>query len=213
MRVKDAYQARWFALLKDQQVSQQLKYNAFQALQHHYGEPHRFYHTFEHIQTCLNHLDLVRENVKKADILELALWFHDVIYQVDTDNASMNEVYSAEYAAEQLAQLGFSVTFQQQVYHLILLTQHPSQPKTQDEQFLIDIDLSILGAKATYFSAYEANIRQEYAAINSLIYRQGRYKVLQGFIQQPRLYQSSYFFKNKEQQARKNLADALQRLL
>ena len=69
---------------------------------------------------------------------------------------------------------------------------------------LVDIDLSILGADKVSFAEYECNIRKEYRWVEALHYRIERKKVLQNFLVQ-RIYQTDYFYKRKERQARKNL--------
>lgn len=51
-------------------------------LMRRYGEPHRRYHTMQHLDECFAQIDLVHvEAVRPAEI-ELALWFHNAIYDV-----------------------------------------------------------------------------------------------------------------------------------
>ena len=45
-----------------------------------YSAPGRHYHTPRHICQCLSQLDGARDEIAHADFVEIALWFHDVIY-------------------------------------------------------------------------------------------------------------------------------------
>ena len=59
-----------------------------------YNEPHRHYHTMNHVYSCLNLLDGLPVT-GKPKTSEFAIWFHDVIY----DSASQtNEIESATLA-------------------------------------------------------------------------------------------------------------------
>lgn len=58
-----------------------------------YGEPHRAYHTVQHLTECFAHLDSSPRGPRDPASVELALWFHDAIY--DT-KAADNEARSAE---------------------------------------------------------------------------------------------------------------------
>ena len=47
-----------------------------------YGEPHRKYHTLQHLEECFEKLDEVRTLAEHPAEIDLALWFHDAIYNV-----------------------------------------------------------------------------------------------------------------------------------
>src|SRR3954469_13468337 len=74
----------------------------FDALVARYGEPQRHYHTLAHIDACLGWLDWYRGSAKRPECVELALWFHDAVYD---PRASDNERQSAELASEALHHL------------------------------------------------------------------------------------------------------------
>ena len=59
-----------------------------------YGEPVRHYHTLRHVRRCLRDFDCVRDAIPHPDVVELALWCHDVIY---VPGARDNEQRSAEW--------------------------------------------------------------------------------------------------------------------
>jgi predicted metal-dependent HD superfamily phosphohydrolase len=62
---------------------------------HAYSSPDRYYHNLTHIQDCLSVFDQTSSLVAHPKEVELAIWFHDAVY--DT-RRSDNEQKSAEWA-------------------------------------------------------------------------------------------------------------------
>jgi predicted metal-dependent HD superfamily phosphohydrolase len=173
-----------------------------------YGEPHRAYHTLQHLSECFGQLDGCPTDPVAAGLLELALWFHDAIY--DT-KAADNEAQSAVWAHSALACLpADDVAIIEQ---LILVTKHDATPASADEELLLDIDLSILGTPEARFAEYETQVRQEYAWVPEAAYRTGRAKILREFQERPVIYHTSHFRDALENQARLNLASSLASLV
>src|SRR6185369_5490869 len=61
-----------------------------------YSEPHRKYHTVQHLNECFAHLERVSSFAEHPPEVELALWFHDAIYNTHEKD---NEKRSADWAA------------------------------------------------------------------------------------------------------------------
>lgn len=177
-------------------------------LERHYSEPHRHYHTIRHIDSCLKHMDTIQFNNSNRAI-ELAIWFHDAIYNPLRKN---NEEKSAELAAYWLKELAEPDEVIEAVKHFIILTKHPSEPNTIDEKYLLDIDLSILGAEPTTYLKYESWVRDEYNHIPNFIYSRGRKKLLRSFLQQKRIYKTEKFHNLFEHQAKSNIQLAIIKL-
>ena len=74
-----------------------------------YAEPHRAYHTARHLEECAAQFEPVRSLAHDPGAVQLALWFHDAIY--DTGSAH-NEDESAEWAVRVLADAGAARTRQ-----------------------------------------------------------------------------------------------------
>lgn len=100
------------------------------------------------------------------------------------------------------------------VRSLILATKHhrASAEDDVDTKLLLDIDLSILGARPSVFKHYEHNIRREYAHVPEEVYRKKRSEILEQFLSSTPLFRTDYCQQRFEKQARLNLADSLRRL-
>lgn len=171
-----------------------------------YSEPHRHYHTLDHVATCLKWLDHYRHLADDPLPLELALWAHDVIYD---PRASDNEVRSADWFAEHFEDSALTKHQKDRVHTLILATIHSHPPTDADMALLQDIDLSILGAEAELYDCYEGWIRQEYAFVPEEAFRKGRGAVLKSFLDQGVIYHTAELREKLEAPARNNLNRAL----
>ena len=174
-----------------------------------YSEPHRAYHTLRHLAECFAALDQTTHLAERSAEVELALWFHDAIY--DT-RASDCEEQSARWAEQALTASGADAAIAQRVTDLILLTKHSGIPVGVDARLLIDIDLSILAATAERFAEYELQVRQEYDWVPEAAFRQARKRILASFRERPCVYGTPWFAERFEARARENLARSLRAL-
>ena len=181
----------------------------WQCIASRYSEGHRHYHTLDHIAACLRWLDQVRNHLDDSRTVELALWFHDLVYNPRRQD---NESISAEYAVSTLSLLKESRAVRDAVKDLILVTRHPSHPVTPDQSWMVDIDLAILGAAAERYDTYAQQVRQEYIHVPEPAFRMGRKAVLQSFLAEPSLFHTDFFRTRLEAQARDNIARELANL-
>lgn len=178
-------------------------------LEARYAEPHRAYHTLQHLRECFEQLAPASKLAPHLPEVQLALWFHDAIY--DT-RAGDNELRSAEWASAALTQAGADAQAAQRVHALVLATQHAAVPEGPDAQLLVDVDLSILGAADARFDEYERQVRREYAWVPEEGFRSARARVLKSFLDRPRIYGTEWFAERLEARARANLARSLAEL-
>lgn len=178
----------------------------FQRLVTCYSESHRKYHTMQHLQECFALLDRVRSYAEQPAEVELALWFHDAIYNT---RKSDNEKRSAEWASESAIAGGLSDEQASRIFELVMATKHNALPVGLDAEVLVDVDLGILGAESARFDEYEIQVRQEYAWVPEFLYRRERRKVLQEFAKRASIYSTKYFRDEFESRARDNLARSL----
>ncbi len=184
-----------------------------------YGEPHRAYHTAQHINECLDLLDWCIGEISTVSpthavsdpALEMALWYHDVVYQ---PQRSDNEQCSADQATAFLFAHG--VASPERIASLIMVTGHLASSKSgklsvpsELTAWMVDIDLAILAAPPQRFAQYEAQIRQEYAWVPEAVYRAKRQALLTQFLERPTIYQSVVFQQRFEHQAQKNLSSSI----
>jgi predicted metal-dependent HD superfamily phosphohydrolase len=181
-----------------------------------YAEPHRRYHSFDHIEHCLAELDEIRDQLGQPDIDELALWLHDVHLNTrrERNDHLSNEQRSAIYAQELLERAGLSMAEQEMTAARILLTSHSSNLSAQafDEQAVLDIDLSILGQPWQAFDLYERQVRVEYLDYSDEEFNAGRKSLLQTFLKRDPIFLTEHFRKKYEKQARLNLRRSIKKL-
>jgi predicted metal-dependent HD superfamily phosphohydrolase len=145
-----------------------------------YAEPHRKYHTIDHIADCLQKLEPYKE---REDYLQLflALLWHDDVYDTSPKDkeADSNVEESKDYAILCMHHLG--LPGEETVDRLIEVTES-HKPETEDEALISDIDMSILAAPAEIYDKYVEGIREEYGSHYSAEqFRAGRRSALKSF--------------------------------
>jgi predicted metal-dependent HD superfamily phosphohydrolase len=195
---------RWTRLMAALGISEEPE--TFDALVTAYSEKHRHYHTGEHIDYCLRELDRAPGLANEPAEVELALWFHDAIYD---PYSSDNEERSAAWACSVLTRHGSDAARVERVRAHILATRHAVPATTCDSQLVVDVDLSILGADETTYAAFERNVRKEYRWVPAILFRRKRAEILASFLARPKIYGTEMFHELYEQRARQNLTDAI----
>jgi len=174
-----------------------------------YSEAHRAYHTLQHLDECFSHLLPVRAQCVYPAEIELAIWFHDAIYD---PKSSENEELSAEWAERVVITQGISMERAKRVRDLVMVTKHDAIPTSPDACVLVDVDLSILGSEVGRFDEYEDQIRREYSWVSEPVFRSTRASILEGFLLRSSIYSTDFFRKQLESRARKNIERPLVRL-
>jgi predicted metal-dependent HD superfamily phosphohydrolase len=201
--------AQWLELCRKLGIDRLAAEEAFADLAQRYGEPHRAYHQLRHLRQVLETIQDLSAS-QSGVAVQLAAWFHDVIYD---PRATDNEERSAEHAERVLRRFNIDDELIRRVRELILLTRtHVPSPNDSDALLLLDADLAILGARPEEYDAYAASIRQEYAHVSHEDFRRGRAAVLERFLHRPRIYQTEALAREREERARANLRRELERL-
>ena len=185
----------------------QLPEQVFPGLLAAYAEPQRHYHTLEHIEACLAWLDWTWASAKRPFEVQLALFYHDVVYEPLSPE---NEARSAELMRRDLNAAGAMPDAVERIAQMILATREHSSD-AGDTALLMDIDLAILGAPEHVFDRFERDVRAEYAAVPQPLYAQGRAAVLQKLAARTPLYRSELIAGELSDRAKHNLARAIAR--
>ena len=183
--------------------------NWYHQLARLYSEPQRHYHTLQHIGHCLLEFDEAAHLTGNPKAVEVALWFHDAIYEPRAHN---NEERSAELAGRFLAETEAGPEFCNVVTQHILATRHHTGEPGSDSLIVVDIDLAILGQARAVFDDYERRIRLEYSWVAEHLFAEKRAEILRRFLTREKIYSSELFSTKYEAAARENLARSISRL-
>ncbi len=175
----------------------------------HYTKECRSYHSIRHLKRCFEEFDTVREMVTNTDIVELSIFFHDVIYTIESQE---NENQSAEYLKHVLRELYFNDEFIEKAKSYIMYTKHDCMPEDDDGKLLVDIDLSVFGSSVEEFAEYEKSIREEYQDFDDKRYKTGRIRVIEKFLNRENIYHTKHFRNKYEKIAQHNLTRLLEQL-
>jgi predicted metal-dependent HD superfamily phosphohydrolase len=130
----------------------------FENVINRYSEPHRFFHTIEHISAVLKNLKTSQPEAILAAI------YHDIIYVPGSDQ---NEYCSAQLSANHLSMLGIkSVLIMKVSRHILSTEQHVPIDLPGNEE-LLDSDMMILAASKPVFNEYCHNIRLEFPHLSN----------------------------------------------
>ena len=170
-----------------------------------YSEHHRHYHNLDHVSACLFEFTEAEHLIPHTFEVWLSIWYHDVVYDPKEHN---NEERSIEYATKTLKGI-FSEDALERVSRLIMATRHDVPMRSDDEKFIADIDLAILGGQRDRFNEYEESIRMEYMWVPEDMFRKGRSEILRRFLERDSIYQTDYFREKYEKVARQNLRHSI----
>ncbi len=176
----------------------------YQQLVASYSEPQRVYHTLNHIEACLEVFDEAVSTLDDPNAVELSIWFHDVIFELCAKN---NEQRSADHFME-ITDGIFDNALRNKVYHYIMATLHCGSEITDaDSKVVVDIDLFSFALPWPDFLRDSDNVHREACHMSDEEFYQRQTGFQQTLLDRPRFFQSDYFYKKYENQARRNLAD------
>lgn len=170
-----------------------------------WNEPHRTYHDERHLEDVLLSLSQLATRGELVDASTLlAAWFHDAIY---TGQTGTDEQDSADLAVKLLGELGLPHALVHQVGSLIVATTPAIElPRVERPlAHLLDADLAIFASSDSRYAQYSESVRLEYAHVPDLDFREGRARILETYLSQPRIYRTEVARTLWEERARANL--------
>jgi predicted metal-dependent HD superfamily phosphohydrolase len=201
---------RWRQLLINFSVSDETGEAIFEEMLIRYGEDGRYYHTIAHVEQVLDTIAELRSLAEDYPALQLAAWFHDIIYNPQMAD---NEAQSAVYAESVLTGLSVPAKTVRKVSRMIRATaDHTNPANDPNTMILLDADLAILGSDEAGYLAYSQAIRLEYSHVPEAAYRNGRIAALNRFLKRPRIYHTPLLYERLEAQARANMMREIGRL-
>ncbi len=173
----------------------------FNVLDELYREDSRYYHTWGHITQLLLDFDLVQSHFHNPNAVEMAIWFHDAIYEM---GASDNERRSADLFLS-LSEGILDERMRAYIDDLIMVTVHSRCPELHDGQMLVDIDLLSFGSESERFWRDNQNVRKEAQRQSDDEFYPKQIAFLKHLLSRDKLYYSGYFHQRYEDTARHNI--------
>ncbi len=203
--------SQWFYLSSKYTEDQTSMILLWDDILKHYSDKNRHYHNLSHIQSMLLQAEEFKSHIEDYEALVFAIWYHDIIYKSTKKD---NEEKSALFAQKALKTLNFEEKRLKSIQNLIISTKKHKiiLNRNEDNAYLLDFDLSILGREWNIYENYTKQIRREYKIYPNFIYKSGRKKVLQHFLERKTLYFTEAYKMKYENQARENLKKEIERL-
>ncbi|TGD89291.1 metal-dependent phosphohydrolase [Mycolicibacterium sp. CH28] len=167
-----------------------------------WNEPHRRYHSVEHLRDILSHVEELATFADDEDAVRLAAWYHDAVYGGLPDD----EERSARRAEEDLTRLGLHPLLVAEVARLVRLTiTHDPAAGDHNGEVLSDADLAALAVPRDRYVQNTAAIRAEYTHVPDEMFRKGRMQVLAALLGGPGVFRTAYARREWEAPAQFNL--------
>ncbi len=170
-----------------------------------YAEPHRQFHTLRHVGECLQMAEQYAAIVGWSEVpleLQLALWFHDVVYE---PGAKDNERRSAHLFESLATGSNLRSEVIAEVVELILETKMLEARGVVLSSIMCDCDLWVLGSRPERYREYREQVRREHARYGDAEYRVGRSRFLCSVLAREHIFNNPLFEEAFGEQARLNL--------
>lgn len=175
-----------------------------------YSEPHRHYHTAEHISFMLQ-AALRPESLPYNSIeVELATWFHDAVYDPTRED---NEEKSTELFSSFAEEAQLDAETRRIVSAMIMASKDHAIPldfptdKEGELRLFLDLDMLILAEDKEAYDTYARQVRAEYQHLSDRAYQIGRVKFLRGVMKRDRVFLLDTFHEQSNFSARQNMSN------
>jgi len=195
--------ARWNGLCKCIGVTDEISTQWWEFIETHYEEPTRFYHKFTHLEELFKYRDQFAAQLSDKDSVDLAIWFHDVIYN---PKSKTNEEESAKVFEAFANQCNLNETKKVKVYDWIVATKdHQADHLDDDGKLFLDMDMAILGSKWPEYFTYTKLVREEYIHYSNLLWCIGRGMFVTKTLGSKQIFHTKFFHDQFEHEARTNM--------
>lgn len=174
-----------------------------------YSDKKRYYHNLAHVKYMIDKALEHKDDLNDPDTIMFSIFYHDIVHNT---MGQENEQKSADIAKLRLASLGVPADKISRCKKQVVATKAHHYSDDNDTNYLLDFDLAILGDTPESYKEYTKKIRKEYSTYPDFLYKKGRKKVLQHFLDMDRIFKTEAFYKKYEMQARENLKAEIQEL-
>ena len=193
----DYTQKHWFELCQGLNITHAKAKHWWTILVNSHMRHDRYYHSLTQIARMLRLMKDLDIDGKYG--LLLGIWFHDIVFFPDFKNCEEKSAEMYREFAKDVDLVGYD-----RVSEYILATRgHRLRTNDQEEQLLVDLDLSILGSNPLEYRQYAESIKKEYSFTGG--FAAGRKKVLRNFLDRDPIFTTSQFRRLYEQPARRNI--------
>jgi predicted metal-dependent HD superfamily phosphohydrolase len=164
----------------------------------------RYYHTVRHINYMINHVKDFKLTKKEQAKLELAIWFHDIVYDAQkTDNEKNSGIKLVHFGES----IGIRLKDINEMTDLILDTKHNITPTTKLGKIICDLDLREFVSDRQKLNTPE--VRKEYSHLSDEEFNKGRVEFLKTMLKKTHIYHTKLYRDLFENKARENLTNEL----
>ena len=194
--------SRWHTLASSYSSDQELIDGLWQEIEEQYSGRKRHYHNLNHLGYMIDKALEHQAYLGDLNTVLFSIFYHDIVYNVKRQD---NEQKSEDLAKERLVKLELQDDQIARCQMQIIATKEHHSQEDSDTNYLVDIDLAILGEDAETYESYTQMIRKEYAIFPMFLYKAGRKKILRHFLEMDHIFKTDWFHENYEPQARENL--------
>ena len=189
---------------------------AFNKLCSAYAEPHRKYHTLNHIGDMILQIQNAPMEPVAKMILSIAAFYHDYVYTIEPKGYDYNEPFSALKWIEDSYVLEFDNETTQRVYCMILATWYSKGVKPIEPigSVLQDIDFAALGYSLEEYKEINAKVVLELGGVNPTPeFFQKRSLFLNSLLQKEFIFNTDHYRELYDKQAKENITWELSNFL
>ncbi|NLR57141.1 hypothetical protein HGH93_03475 [Chitinophaga polysaccharea] len=203
MLTENDLKIHWTQLHQPLTIDTSLVDYQFEYLTMLYGGSQRTYHNLTHLRQLISLLETHKAAISDPEAVLFAIFFHDMEYNILFKD---NEEQSAKAAERHLQQIYYPAEKITMVSEFILATKtHINTLNNRDLDYFLDFDLAILGTAPEEYQEYARQIRAEYIIYPDPVYKPGRKRLLQRFLEAPAIYHTPAFRELYETRARQNI--------
>ena len=177
-------QKRWLVLAAPLGVAADEAMQWWDTIQSAYTEPTRYYHTLDHVRELLRLCDLHAKALTDKAAVELAVYFHDVVYDARRGSPSNEHESAMVFDTFAARAPRLSAARMRAVHDWIVRTANHRCKETDalDCRLFMDMDMAVLARQPfSSYAAYAAQTRAEYRHHHALAFNWGRSAFLHAF--------------------------------